>query len=46
MALNLDGGRRLVFEPAHDPVPLRSDGSTDWREVTRVRIVEVVDYHD
>lgn len=45
-ALRLDGGRRLVFEPAHEPVPLRKDGSIAWEQVTSIRIVFIGDYHD
>lgn len=46
LALTLDGGRRLVLEPAHDPVPALPDGGVDWSQVTAVRIVFVGDYHD
>lgn len=45
-ALDLEGGRRLVFEPNHQPVPIRDDGSIDWFRVTRVRIIYIGDYHD
>jgi proteic killer suppression protein len=45
-SLRLDGGRRLVFEPEHDPFPLRDDGSLDWSQVTAVRILFIGDYHD
>lgn len=45
-AVDLDGGRRLVFEPALDPLPLHDDGSLAWDHVTRVRIVFIGDYHD
>ena len=45
-ALDLDGGCRLVFEPAHAPPPSRDDGSIDWGAVTAVRIVFIGDYHD
>ena len=45
-AVDLEGGRRLVFVPGHDPVPRRDDGSVDWLLVTKVRIVYVGDYHD
>jgi proteic killer suppression protein len=45
-ALDLEGGRRLVFEPDHNPVPAKDDGGIDWGRVTRVRIVFVGDYHD
>jgi proteic killer suppression protein len=40
------GGKRLVFKPDDDPVPLREDGSIDWSEVTAVCIVFIGDYHD
>jgi toxin HigB-1 len=45
-ALDLEGGRRLVFEPAHEPIPMNEDGGIDWSQVTEVKIVFVGDYHD
>jgi toxin HigB-1 len=45
-ALDLAGGRRLVFEPDHDPVPERESGGIDWTQVTRIRVIYVGDYHD
>ena len=45
-AIDLDGGCRLVFEPASDPVPRTDDGSVAWREVTAVRILLIGDYYD
>ena len=45
-ALNLDGGRRIVFEPANEPLPLHTDQSIDWMRVTAVRIVFIGNYHD
>lgn len=45
-ALDLAGGRRLVFAPANDPCPTRPDGSIDWAKVTSVRIEYIGDYHD
>lgn len=45
-SIRLDGGKRLVFSPANEPVPLTDDGSVDWRRVTSVRIVFIGDYHD
>ena len=45
-ALDLDGGCRLLFVPAHDPTPLNEDDSVAWTEVTAVRIVFIGDYHD
>ena len=45
-ALNLAGGRRLVFAPAQGPCPHHADGSIDWSRVTAVRIEFIGDYHD
>lgn len=44
-ALNLAGGSRLVFEVDEDPLPVLADGGLDRAHVTKVRILEVVDYH-
>ncbi|MGB5633068.1 MAG: hypothetical protein WBM44_07685 [Waterburya sp.] len=44
-ALDLDGGKRLVFESANESVPLKEDDSTDWSKVTSIRIVFIGDYH-
>jgi proteic killer suppression protein len=30
LACSLDGRNRLVFEPGHDPRPLKPDGGLDW----------------
>ena len=45
LAVDLVHPRRLVFEPANDPVPTKADGGLDWSNVTEVVILEVVDYH-
>jgi proteic killer suppression protein len=45
-AVNLEGGKRLVFRPDHDPITLTEDGSIDWSKVTAVCIVFIGDYHD
>ncbi|MEA5602547.1 killer suppression protein HigA [Nostoc sp. UHCC 0252] len=45
-AVNLEGGKRLVFKPDNDPIPLSEDGSIDWSKVTAVSIVFIGDYHD
>lgn len=46
LAMDLKGGDRLVLEPAHNPPPTKADGGLDWAQVTSIRVVEVVDYHD
>ena len=45
-ALDLQSGKRLVFESANEPTPTTQDGVTDWQRVTIVRIVFIGDYHD
>jgi proteic killer suppression protein len=30
LAVSLEGGNRLVFEPNHDPIPRKPDGGLDW----------------
>jgi toxin HigB-1 len=45
-ALDLDGGKRLVFEPANEPIPYKQDGSIDGAIVTHICIVFIGDYHD
>lgn len=45
LALDLKHPSRLLFEPAHDPVPTKMDGGLDWAAVTAVRMLKVEDYH-
>jgi proteic killer suppression protein len=45
-AVDLEGGKRLVFKPDNDPTPLTEDGSIDWSQVTAICIVFIGDYHD
>jgi plasmid maintenance system killer protein len=44
-AVDLEHPHRLTFEPAHDPLPVRDDGSLDVDRVTAIRIIGVEDYH-
>ena len=46
VSLRLHGGHRLVFEAADEPLPRRPDGGLDWAAVRRIRILEIVNYHD
>jgi plasmid maintenance system killer protein len=46
LSLDLDGPYRLIFYPAHNPVPLKSDGGMDWKRVTAVTIKEVRNTHE
>lgn len=45
LALELPDGRRLIFEPAADPPPVKTDGGLNWAAVRSVRILEIADYH-
>lgn len=45
ISVDADYPKRIVFEPANEPVPVKPDGGLDWKGVTAIRIIEVVDYH-
>ena len=45
LAVSLKGLERLIFEPDHDPRPIKDDGGLDWAAVTVVCILEITDYH-
>lgn len=45
LAVDLDHPYRLLFEPAHDPIPRKDDGGLDWTKVTAITVVEILDYH-
>jgi len=36
---------RIVFEPAHEPVPMLEDGGYDLSRITAITILAVEDYH-
>ena len=44
-AIDIKHPYRLVFEPNHNPVPCKTDGSLDLRRITSITIIEVEDYH-
>ncbi len=46
LSLDLDHPYRLIFEPDHDPRPLRAEGGLDWWRMTSVLILGVEDTHD
>ena len=45
LACNLDHPYRLIFVPAHDPIPKKEDGGLDWNQVTAVIVLGILDYH-
>jgi plasmid maintenance system killer protein len=46
LAVDLGHPYRLIFEPANNPIPRKSDGGLDWTKVTAIRVLAVEDYHD
>jgi proteic killer suppression protein len=46
LSVDLDGPYRLVFKPANDPLPKKSDGGLDWTRVTAIMIIGVEDTHE
>lgn len=46
LSVDLDGGFRLLIEPADEPRPLKPDGGLDWGRVTAVRVIGVEDTHE
>lgn len=45
LSVDLDHPYRLLFKPAHDPLPIKPDGGLDWRKVTEILIIGVKDTH-
>jgi len=46
LSVDLDHPYRLIFTPAHDPVPENATGGLDWAQVTAIKILRVEDTHE
>jgi len=46
LSVDLDHPYRLIFVPNHNPVPLKSDGGLDWKQVTAIKITGIEDTHE
>lgn len=46
LSVDLDHPYRLIFSPAHDPIPTHHDGGLDWSKVTAIVILGVEDTHE
>ncbi len=46
LSVDLDHPYRLIFSPAHDPIPTHQDGGLDWSQVTSIVILGVEDTHE
>ncbi|MDA3866642.1 MAG: type II toxin-antitoxin system RelE/ParE family toxin [Salinivirgaceae bacterium] len=44
-AVSISGNYRLIFEPNHDPIPLKDDNSIDTVKVTAIEMLKKEDYH-
>lgn len=44
-AVTISANYRLIFEIAHDPLPLKENDSVDTIRVTDIRITGTTDYH-
>ncbi len=45
LSVDLDHPYRLIFEPANNPIPKKSDGGLDWTKINEIRIIGVEDTH-
>lgn len=44
-AIELSDGKRLIFIPANNPTPMTDDENIDWSRVTKIKIIDISDYH-
>lgn len=45
LSLDVQHPYRLLFVPAHDPVPKKPDGGLDWTQVTAITIIDIENTH-
>ena len=45
LSVDLGHPYRLLFVPAHDPIPKKAAGGLDWSAVTEIEVIEVADTH-
>ena len=44
-AVDISGNYRIIFEPDHNPIPLKEDNSIDCIRITDIKILGTEDYH-
>ncbi len=44
-AVDISRNWRLIFRPAHEPMPTLPDGGPDLCAITAIEVVDVTDYH-
>ena len=45
LSLRVSANDRLIFKPNQDTNPIKPDGGLDWKQVTAIEVIEVIDYH-
>lgn len=45
LSMDLAQPYRLIFIPDHDPILKTDDGGLDWRQITAIKLIEIVDTH-
>lgn len=45
LAVDISGNYRMIFEPNHEPTPKKEDDGLNWKEVTKIQINKIEDYH-
>jgi len=45
LSVDLEHPYRLLFRPAHEPIPKKTSGGLDWAMVTAIVILRVEDTH-
>lgn len=45
LSVDLDHPYRLIFAPAHTPLPKKADGGLDWSAVTAIEVCGIKDTH-
>lgn len=45
-SIDLDHPYRLIFQSAHNPVPVNKGGGIDWLQVSTIEILGVEDTHE
>lgn len=44
-AVDISGNYRIIFEPDHNPIPIKDDKSIDCVRITDIKILATEDYH-
>lgn len=45
LSVDLDHPYRLLFQPNHEPLPMRTEGGIDWKLITNIEILGIKDTH-